>query len=132
MKYFVICLLFVISSIGTRAQGQQDKIVGKWLTTPKENMIIEVYKVNDQYKGKIAWVKDPNDKTKAIGTEVLDNLTYNPDTEMWENGKIYDPKSGKVFSSTAKLQDDTSLEVEGYWKFRILGRTMKFKRVYLN
>ncbi len=132
MKYYFICVLCLLSSLWSIAQPQQDKIVGKWMTTPKENMIIEVYKVNDQYKGKIAWVKDPSDKAKAVGTEVLDNLTYNPDTDMWENGKIYDPKSGKVFSSTAKLQDDTSLEVEGYWKFRFLGRTMKFRRVYLN
>ena len=77
-------------------------------------------------------VKDPNDKTKPIGYEIIDNLTFNPDTETWENGKIYDPQSGKVYNSTAKLENDTSLEVEGYWKFKFLGKTMKFRKVNFN
>ena len=132
MKFFLIILAFISISSRAFCQISNDKIVGKWITTPKENMIIEVYKVNDEYKGKIAWVKDPSDKSKPIGFEVLDKLTYNPETDMWENGKIYDPKSGKVFNSSAKLDDDTSLEVEGYWRFKFLGRTMKFRRVYIN
>ena len=131
MKYlFAIAMFF--SGYVSYAQVSPDMIVGKWLAVPNENMIVEVYKVNDEYKGKIAWVKDPNDKSKPIGYEIIDNLTFNPDTESWENGKIYDPQSGKVYSSTAKLENGNSLEVEGYWKFKFLGKTMKFRKVNFN
>lgn len=108
MKSIIIIIGYILISHVSISQQAPDKIVGRWITTPKENMIIEVYKVNDEYKGKIAWASD---KSKHVGFEVLDKLVYNSETDSWENGRIYDPKSGRIFSSSAKFDTDTSLEV---------------------
>jgi uncharacterized protein (DUF2147 family) len=118
----------VLLYLNCHGQQSSDAIVGRWLTEPKGNMIIEVYKVNDEYKGKVTWVKETSDQT-PLGKEILSDLVYNSETGMWENGKIYDPKSGKVYNSTAKIETDSVLEVRGYWNFKFFGKTMHLRRL---
>jgi uncharacterized protein (DUF2147 family) len=46
----------------------------------------------------------------------------------WTDGKIYDPKSGKTYSSTMKLEGNT-LNIRGYVGISLLGRTTVWTRV---
>ncbi|RYE19852.1 MAG: DUF2147 domain-containing protein [Sphingobacteriaceae bacterium] len=124
----------------------QDKILGKWLSVEK-NVLVNVYKNGNKYAAKLIWFDDSDDKSKPmntrldyknpdkalqnrklIGMEVVDNLDYNPSTNSWENGEIYDAKNGRTWSSAATITPDDILKVTGYWHFKFLGKSMMFKR----
>ncbi|MFY8004154.1 MAG: DUF2147 domain-containing protein, partial [Chitinophagaceae bacterium] len=47
---------------------------------------------------------------------------------VWENGKIYDPKSGEDYSCVIKAIDDNTIEVRGYVGISMFGRTDTWKR----
>jgi uncharacterized protein (DUF2147 family) len=127
MKQLFI-LFTILSSLKTFSQNEADAIIGKWMTTPGQTTIIELFKINNEYKGKIAWTKDSDEK-KPIGFIILEKLQYNSNRKIWEHGKIQDPNSGKTYSATARIKDDGILEVNGYLGFKFLGRKKFFKRV---
>lgn len=122
-----------------------DRICGKWISTDK-NIIVQVYKDNDHFKAKIVWFQDdptfpmeewrdkknpdPSLRTRRIlGLNVLRDLKYDPDSQSWENGMIYDAQHGKEWNASAYINNEGLLKVKGYWHFKILGHTMTFKRV---
>ena len=124
----VIILLTLLFSLKCCSQNNADAIIGKWLKIPKEDLIIEVYKTEDEYKGKINWAKN-NDKKKPVGFLILEKLKYNSNKKMWKNGKIHDPNSGSTYNAEAKIKSDGTLEVLGYLGMRFLGSKKYFKRV---
>jgi uncharacterized protein (DUF2147 family) len=127
IKYVLIVLaIFLTSTI--YAQVKPDAVVGKWMRVPKEDMIIEVFKSGNEYKGKIVWTKD-NDKKKPLGFELLNNLNFNSRKKMWTNGKIKDPNSGKTYDAEAKIKPDGNLEVLGYMGMKFIGSKKEFRRV---
>ena len=123
MKRILITLAMLLS-LKTFAQNNSDAIIGKWLKTNKEDLIIEVYKVNDEYKGRISWSKD--DK-KPLGFIMLENLRYDQISKKWEGGKIRDPNSSRRYNATASMNLDGTLELIGAIYF--LESKRSFKRV---
>jgi uncharacterized protein (DUF2147 family) len=123
-----ILLLFIAFSFASYGQQNPDAIIGKWLKTPKNDLIIEVFREGDQFKGRISWSKD-NDPKKPMGYLILEQLTYNPRKNLWSHGKIHDPASGKSYDAEVKIRDDGSLEVLGYMGMRFFGTTKYFSRV---
>ena len=120
-------LLLLCCSLAAFSQDKADAIVGKWMKTPKETLIIEVFKSEDSYKGKIDW---SNDETKKpAGYIILQEMKYNVDSNVWEGGKIHDPTSGKTYSALARIKSDGTLEVHGYMGMKFLGTKRSFKRV---
>jgi uncharacterized protein (DUF2147 family) len=136
-----------IISIGTLGQNS-NAIIGRWIVMPKQNLIVEIYKDHDQFKGKVVWFKDTDDKSKPmnvrtdeknpdirlrnrklIGIDVLQKLVYNPKTYKWEQGIIYDATTGKIWNSSVSLNKNNFLKVRGFWHLEFFGRTMDFKRV---
>jgi uncharacterized protein (DUF2147 family) len=124
-----------------------DRILGRWISL-EGNVIVEVFKDSLTYKGKVDWFDDSDDPAhpmniradvhnpdpslrsrKIIGLTVLQGLTYNSKSNSWENGKIYDVNTGKVWSSTIRLENDSLLRIRGFWHFEFFGKTMTFKRV---
>lgn len=123
-----------------------DQICGKWQNTEK-NLIVQVYREDDEFKAKVVWFDNGDgeqsmynyrDKRnpdaslrnrKVLGMNVMEDLEYMPESNSWENGIIYDASSGRTWSSCAKIDDDGSLKVKGYWKFKFIGKTMTFKRI---
>ena len=134
------------AQILTTGVAVQDRILGKWLSEEK-NVMVQVYKNGDKYAAKLIWFDDSDDKSKPmnsridyknpdptlrnrklLGMEVVDNLAYNPQTNSWENGMIYDAKNGRTWSSAASITNEGVLKVTGYWHFKFIGKTMTFKR----
>ncbi len=124
----------------------QDRICGKWISEEK-NCIVQVYKNGNEFGAKLIWFDDSDDKNqtmstrtdtknpnkalqgrKLLGMDVVDNLTYNPAINSWENGLIYDAKSGRTWSSAAYITHEGSMKVTGYWHFKFIGKSMNFKR----
>jgi len=125
MKYlsFIVAMLFCLNA---GAQTVSNSIVGKWMKMPKEDLIIEVYESGGGYSGKIEWSKD---STKQKGYVILKNLQFDDDNNSWENGRIYDPRSGNEYKAAAKLKSDGTLEVLGYKGMKFIGTKKSFKRV---
>ena|SRR5665213_2283611 len=142
--FFVLITSGGITSQG-RTMPQEERVCGKWETL-ENNLIIQVYRENRTFKAKIIWFKDGDPRLmnnwtdhrnpdpalrsrKIIGLSVLRDLTYNPDTNTWENGMIYDSKHGREWNAAAHIDKNGRLEVKGYWHFKFIGRTLTFKRV---
>ena len=123
MKQILITLTILLS-LESFSQNNADAIIGKWLKTNKEDLIIEVYKVKNEYKGKISWSKD---NKKPVGFIMLENSRYNQKSKKWEGGKINDPNSSRSYNATATIKSDGTLEVSGAFLF--FGSKRTFKRV---
>jgi uncharacterized protein (DUF2147 family) len=143
---FVVILLVSFSAIfpsQTIAQYSGDEIIGIWETPGDDNGRIEIYKSGNKYSGKIVWLKrkeengqvltDKNNPDKSlqsrpiIGLEILKGFVFKDN--IWQDGEIYDPKSGNTYSCQLSLQDKNTLKVRGYIGFSLLGRTEYWKKV---
>jgi len=142
-KIAPITLLF-ISSLAAKAQA--DKILGTWLNEPKDAKI-EVYKKGDQYFGKIIWLKNnvnedgtspkldsknEDEKLRSrsiVGINILKDLEWDEDDNEWDDGEIYDPRSGSTYSLYAQLQDANTLFLKGYIGLAVIGRSTTWTRV---
>lgn len=147
MKYIIAIIFTAVSSLSF-AQNNPDAIIGRWIAIPKKNLIVEVFKDQNKYKGRIVWFNDNDDKTKpmnirldennlnpalrkrkVLGLEVLDNMVYNPKNNRWERGTIYDAKSGRIWNSSAWIINNNTLQVRGFWHFEFIGESMIFKKI---
>ena len=125
-----------------------DDIAGAWLNQDKDAKI-EIAKCGLDYCGKIVWLKEPNypagSKLGTPGTPKLDDK--NPDAahrkdplmgleiikgfqygggNLWKDGTIYDPDSGKTYSAKATLVSSNELDLRGFVGVSMFGRTEKW------
>ncbi|WP_018614399.1 DUF2147 domain-containing protein [Segetibacter koreensis] len=147
IKYIAVIVFAAISSLAV-AQNSPDAIVGKWEAVPQKNVIVEVYKDQSEYKARVVWFNDNDDKTKPmnvrqddnnvdpslrkrriLGLQVLNNMIYNSKNNKWENGKIYDAKSGRTWNSSAWITNNNTLQVRGFWHLEFIGQNMTFKKI---
>ncbi len=147
MKYIIMLGSLLLLLITGKAQDNQNAIIGKWMYEEKD-LIVEVYKVDNDYKAKVIWFHDSNDtltpidqrldvknpdkqlrKRKLLGMDILSDLTYDPKENKWVKGKIYDSTSGRTWDATVWLNDAQTLEVRGYYIFKFIGKTIKFTRI---
>ncbi|ADY51419.1 Protein of unknown function DUF2147 [Pseudopedobacter saltans DSM 12145] len=142
MKKLLIFSVFLL--VNTLVFGQKsDEILGKWLNKDKEAHL-QIYKKGNKYFGKLSWLKEPNDEEgkpkrdsknpseelrgrPILGLEILKDFTFN--NGVWQDGTIYDPKSGKTYSCKMTLEGKNRLNVRGYIGISLLGRTEVFTRV---
>lgn len=149
-KYLLILIVVLTATNRLAAQNinPADKILGKWISVQK-NVIVDVYQYDkDKFGAKLIWFDDSDDRSKPmntrtdyknpdealrnrklIGMQVLEGLAFDPETGTWENGMIYDAKSGRTWNSAAYIVDNNLLKVSGYWHFKFLGKSMVFKRL---
>lgn len=141
-RLFFMSLFFGLSFQYSWA-NEGDKILGLW-KNGEGTGIVQIYKKGDKYFGKIVWLKVPNnpdgtprtdvnnpnesDRKKLIkGLENLRDFDY-VSKNTWENGRIYDPKTGNDYACEMKLVNDNTLEVRGYIGVSLFGRTDVWKR----
>jgi len=118
--------------------------VGTWKTvddeTGNEKSYVEIYEQNGKLYGKITQLLLPEDQGKNCdvcpgkkknqpieGMEILMGIESIKD--YWGNGKILDPKTGKVYKCFLELENADKLKVRGYVGFSLLGRTQYWYRV---
>ena len=133
LSYLLFLLLFTGSNYCVSAQ-EADKIVGRYWS-PKKDGQIEIYRQGNKYYGKIIApksgkdIKNPNPNLRSrdiLGMIFLYDFVY--DDEEYIDGTIYDPQSGKTYSSKMWL-DGTSLKLRGYIGMSLFGRTETFERI---
>jgi uncharacterized protein (DUF2147 family) len=146
VKYLLLSALFFLFFKNTTvAQNNPDGCLGVWLTGSKKGHI-EIFRKDNQYFGKIVWLKDPLDAKTGkppidsknpdaskrnqpiVGLVNLRNLKYQSNGQ-WDNGRIYDPENGKEYDCKMKLVNANQLDVRGYIGVSIMGRTENWKRV---
>jgi uncharacterized protein (DUF2147 family) len=140
------CLLVLLCVASAAAWADDgDAVLGKWLTADGKAKV-EIVKHGDAYDGNIVWLKDPlytaEDKegtpgqpkvdlknpVKAlqarpiIGLPLIQGFKYAGDN-VWSDGQIYDPESGKLYSCKLTMMMDGSLKVRGYVGISLFGRT---------
>ena len=117
-----IAYLIVIASLvscNVFSQNKADDIIGIWLTGGKEPAKIQIYKSGDPDKSKR--------NSPIIGLVMLTDFKFDGDDE-WKGGDIYDPESGKTYSSFIYLKDNNTIRVRGYVGISLFGRTETWTR----
>jgi uncharacterized protein (DUF2147 family) len=145
MKQKITPLILICSLISFAAYSQNkiDDITGIWLTAGKEPAKIQIYKAGEKFYGKIIWLQNTTEKGKpkqdvnnpdkakrnnpVAGLVILSGFRFNGDDE-WNGGDIYDPESGKTYSSHIYLKDSNTLKVRGYVGISLFGRTETWVR----
>ncbi|MDQ6844244.1 MAG: DUF2147 domain-containing protein [Bacteroidota bacterium] len=146
IKLFFLSLISVTYTVNVASKNNADDIMGRWINT-ENNLEVEIYKTGQEYRGKVIWIDDSDDKNrpmngrcdwknpdealrkqKIIGLVVMYGLIYNEQHNNWQGGRIYDPSSGKDWNAKASITRDGYLKVRGYWDFELLGKDLLFKK----
>lgn len=139
-------LLFaLVLGFSTLASAQSQNPLGIW-TNAEKKATFEIYKCGDKLCGKIVSLTVPNDpatgkpKTDSqnpepklrsrprLGLVFMQGFKYDSDNK-WDDGKIYDPESGKTYSCYIKMENANTMEVKGYIGFSLIGRSQTWTRV---
>jgi uncharacterized protein (DUF2147 family) len=137
-KTIVLGISLLISSCAIA----QDITQGTWFNQEKEGKI-QFFKEGNKISGKIVWLKEPhlngkprvdkeNPDTKLRNRPII-GLVNLRNFEMagkgiWENGEVYDPKSGKTYSCKITFVSPTQLDIRGFIGLSIIGRTTHFTK----
>lgn len=140
-KVLVTLMLFFASTVTAWAAGADD-IIGVWKTKEGKSHVT-VSKDGNKYVGNISWLKEPNGKDgkpvtdknnpdednhnrPILGLQILSDLEF--DDGEWEDGEIYDPKTGKTYNCKAWLEGG-KLKLRGFIGFALLGQTTEWTPV---
>ena len=150
MKKLSIVLMIIATGVfmSTNLVAQDykaDDLLGVWLNED-EDAHIKVFKDGDLYFGEIIWLKNPIDdetgepkrdkhnpdpelaKRPTLGIQLLTDFEWDGDNE-WDEGDIYDPKSGKTYSCYIVMKEYDLLKIRGYIGISLIGKTTYWTRV---
>ena len=136
MKNIILVLLFLAISVFAFAQKNAD-LIGEWYND-KEDVVITIFEINQSISAKITWMKSPNDDKGNLKTDLLNSdeslrdrsilgilmmydLTYIAGN-IWDNGSLYIPKNGKIYSGMVRLKNENTLNIRGYIGFSFFER----------
>lgn len=140
MKKSIVVFSLLLLSLSAFSQSITD---GTWYS-PDKDARIKFFEASGKICGKIVWMKEPITKD---GKPKVDKL--NPDKSkrnvpiqgfvflkgfekdgknQWDDGTIYDPQSGKTYSSSMELENPNKLNIRGYIGISLIGRTSTFTR----
>ena len=133
-----ITITLLLSFVGLLAFSQTNAdLVGEWYND-KEDVVITIFEVNQTISAKFTWIKSPNDKNgnpktdllnpdeslrdrSRIGMLMMYDLTYIAGN-IWDNGSLYIPKNGKIYSGMIRLKNENTLNIRGYIGFSFFER----------
>ena len=145
-----ILVLCAAIALAVPAFAAPDDILGVWLNQ-KQDAKIEIAKCGNDLCGKIVWLKEPvypvgskegtpgavkidyknpdstRRKTQLMGLQIMDGFQSSGDNQ-WKNGHIYDPDSGKTYSSKITMVSHDQLDLRGFIGVSMFGRTEKWTR----
>ena len=136
MKNIILILLFLVISIFAFAQTNAD-LVGQWYNA-KDDIVVTLFEDRQMVSGKVTWMKFPNDENgnpkidllnpdeslrdrSRIGMLMMYDLTHIAGN-IWDNGSLYIPEKGKIYSGMIKLKNQNTLNIRGYIGFSFFER----------
>ncbi|RZJ65256.1 MAG: DUF2147 domain-containing protein [Flavobacterium sp.] len=119
-------------------------VIGKWKTiddeTGKAIAIVDIYENGGKVYGKVIDIFNAVDKKRVcvncsgsdknkplLGLTVIKGLTK--EGSEYTNGKILDPKHGRLYKCYITLEGNDKLKVRGYIGVSLIGRTQYWYRV---
>lgn len=136
---WVLFMALLTFAPGVQAADEaQTKILGNWLTEPKDGIIQITQATDGTLQGRIVGGNEPGkldsenpDPTKRglvlRGQVIMSRLKYDGNGK-WSGGSIYDPKGGSNYRCKIELRADGSLKVRGFIGFALLGKTQIWTR----
>lgn len=117
---------------------------GLW-NTEDDSAQVQLESCGDELCGRIVWLEDPTDdegdpltdaenpepelRDRPIeGLEIVWGLQPDGDGGTWEDGKVYDPESGKTYNAKVTLEGENTLKLRGYVGAPLFGRTSTWTR----
>jgi len=148
MKKIIILLILSLffSHLLYSQSKKPDEIIGKWITENGEAKV-EIFKIGEIYYGKIIWLNEPIDKDTGkpkkdknnsdqklkerpiMGLVIVSGFIFDGKNQ-WEEGTIYDAKSGKTYNCYINFENLNKIKVRGYIgkSWMGLGRTTYWTR----
>ncbi|HEX5305240.1 MAG TPA: DUF2147 domain-containing protein [Dyella sp.] len=131
--------------IAGSAFAATDTPVGTWKTiddkTHQPKSIVEITENNGELQAKVIKVLNSDEGPNPICKECEGERKNQPiegmtimwgvtkDDDVWDGGKILDPKNGKEYKVKLTLTDGgQKLDVHGYIGFALLGRSQVWER----
>ena len=126
MKALLTFIIVLSSQFAYSQKPPCNSFIGKWKTPDKD--IVEIYKSNDTYFGKLVTLGKPLDKNgkpwkdelnpdktlrnrQVKGIVILKNLRCNKDNEL-VNGKVYLPEEGEELSCSLRTLNEYQIEIK--------------------
>lgn len=120
-----------------------DDLIGLWYNDTGRGAV-EIAPCGESLCGHIVWLKsnvssrggplrdlnnpDPGRQNRKIcGLQVIGGLSRQSDGS-WDNGRIYDPRTGKEYDVTVSKMRNGKLAVTGYAGIKLLSRTIIWTR----
>jgi uncharacterized protein (DUF2147 family) len=141
---FRVLLCAALLLVGQRlTASDSSSATGLW---KNEDASFEIYEENGKLNAKVVSLREPL-APDGSGRQKAD--IHNPDASKrsrpiiglvfmtgftpagsgkWENGTIYDPKTGNTYSCNMELDGPNTLKVRGYIGISLFGRTQIWKR----
>lgn len=137
MRLFWGLIIFAVLT-STAAVKAESSVLGEWLAANGKTRINIFYCDQEKLCSTITWLKRPrkdaNNEDKSlrdrdlVGALIADRMK--PKGHNRWVGKVYSPKKGKNFASTAKLSGD-KLTIKGCLsRAGFLCKTLEFNRFY--
>ncbi|MCW3089399.1 MAG: peptide protein [Ferruginibacter sp.] len=137
IQVYILLALLSLFTFGFKSvyKNPPNDIVGLYWS-PKKDAKIEIYLKGAQCFGRFVWLSTPRKDSKnplkafqtrdIVGLEFLTGFSY--DGTVYSGGEIYDPETGKTYSSKMSLEGN-KLKVRGYIGISLFGRTEYFERI---
>jgi len=146
----LVGLPIILLALAGAAWGGGDDILGQWKNEDGRAQI-EIFSCGTHYCGKLSWLgrpeyeaddpkgmaglprvdrENPNPALKGrrlLGLQIMDGFTYKG-KETWDHGRVYDPDSGKTYTSRMTLESPRLLKIRGYVGIPLFGRTTTWSR----
>lgn len=124
--------------------AKSQTVTGKWKTIDDETgnakAIVEIYEESGKIYGKVVDILEEENKKRVcsncsgedkdkpiLGMTIIKGLSK--EGSEYANGKILDPKNGKLYRCFIKLETEDKLKVRGYIGISLFGRTQYWYRV---
>lgn len=136
MKLILIAILLVTKTF-LFSQVTADEIIGNWRSIER-NVIVQCFKINQKYYGKVLWYKPFDAKTENRPIAKDENTKYLEKVVMkdfqfanteWNSGKIIDITTNKTYTSFVKINEKNQLKVTGFVLFRWLSQSLIFEKL---
>ena len=135
-------IVLVLFSMNFYAQSRG--VIGKWNTidevSGKALSVVEIFESNNRIYGKVVEILNPKNRNNTckdcpgddnnkpvLGLIIIKGLVK--DGTEYNDGKILDPKSGKLYKCYIELENPNKLKVRGYLGISLIGRTQYWERV---
>ena len=138
IRIFCLCLLAISLTVAAAA-SDKTAYEGHYWNEEKDG-IFKLQLTQNGIEGITVWGKepktdihnpDPKLRDRSLGgIKFLWGFSYNTKKNRWEDGKVYDPNTGKTYNAKMSLEKAGSiLKMRGYVGMALFGKTARFERV---